>query len=97
MLNIASLPRHPDEIRLLLHDKKLDMLALNETRLESDFHFGRSCSIQGDDVLHAGRKRNGGGVCIYVRCHVKYENRLEAVCLEVKRANSWSFTISSVL
>ena len=35
MLNIASLPKHLDEIRLLLHAKKLDVLALNETRLDS--------------------------------------------------------------
>jgi hypothetical protein len=35
MLNIASLPKHLDEIRLLLHGKKLDVLALNETRFDS--------------------------------------------------------------
>ena len=34
MLNIVSLPKHLDEIRLLLHDKKMDVLALNETRLD---------------------------------------------------------------
>ena len=44
-----------------------------------------------------------GGVCIYIRCHVNYENRpdlipndLEALCLEIKQANSRSFIISSV-
>jgi hypothetical protein len=52
MLNIASLPKHLDEIRLLLHDKKLDDLAINETRLAS--------SIEGYDILRSDRKRNGG-------------------------------------
>ena len=32
MLNVVSLPKHLDEIRLLLHDKYLDVLAVNETR-----------------------------------------------------------------
>ncbi len=35
MLNIASLPKHFDKIRQLLHNKKLDVLALSETRLDS--------------------------------------------------------------
>ena len=93
MLNIASLPKHLDEIRLLLHDKKLDVLALNETRLDSSIS-DDLMSIEGYDI---------GGVCIYVRCHVNYENRpdlipndLEAVCLEIKQANSKSFIFLSV-
>jgi exonuclease III len=97
MLNIASLPKHLYEIRLLLHDKKLDVLALNETRLDSSISDGLM-SIGGFDILRSDRKRNGGGVCTYVRCHVNYENRpdlipndLEAVCLEIKQANSKSF------
>ena len=100
--NIASLRRHLDEIRLLLHYKKLDILALNETRLDCSIS-DDLVSIEGYDVLRADRKRNRAGVCIYVRCHVNYENRpdltpndLEAVCLEVKQANSRSFIISSV-
>ena len=35
MLNVASLTKYIDEIRLLLYDKKLHVLALNETRLDS--------------------------------------------------------------
>ena len=102
MLNIASFPKHLDEIRLLLHDKKLDVLALNETRLDSSIS-DDLMSIEGYDILRSDRKRNGWGVCIYVRCHVNYENRpdlipndLEAVCLEIKQANSTSFIFSSV-
>ena len=32
MLSVASLVKHLDEIRLILLDKKLDVLAINETR-----------------------------------------------------------------
>ena len=45
----------------------------------------------------------GGGVCIYIRCHVNYTPRpdlvptdLEAVCVEINQANSQSFIISSI-
>ena len=102
MLNIASLPKHLDEIRFLLHDKKLDILTLNETRLDSSIS-NNLVSIEGYDILRSDGKRNGGGVCMYIRCHVNYENRpdlipndLEAICLEIKQANSKSFIISSV-
>ena len=90
MLNIASLLKHRDEILLLLHDKKLDVLALNETRLDSSIS-DDLMNIEGYDILRSDRKKNGGGVCIYDMCHVNYENRpdlipndLEAVSLEIK-------------
>ena len=35
MPNKQCLTNNADEIRLLLYDKKLDVLALNETRLDS--------------------------------------------------------------
>ena len=70
MLNIASLPKHLDEIRFLLHDKKLDILTLNETRLDSSIS-NNLVSIEGYDILRSDGKRNGGGVCMYIRCHVK--------------------------
>ena len=80
----------------------MDVLALNETRFDSSIS-DDLMSIEGYDILRSDRKRNGGGVCIYVRCHVNYENRpdlipndLEAVCLEIKQANSKSFIFSSV-
>ena len=102
MLNIASLPKHVNEIRFLLHDKKLNILILNETRLDSSIS-DNLVNIEGYDILRSDRKRNGGGVCMYIRCHVNYENRpdlipydLEAICLEIKQANSKSFIILSV-
>ena len=102
MLNVVSLPKHLDEIRLLLHDKYLDVLAVNETRLDSTISDG-IVSIEGYDLLRADRNRNGGGVCIYIRRHINYENRpdlvptgLEAVCVEIKQANSQSFIVSSI-
>ena len=86
----------------MLYDKKLDVLALNETRLNSSIS-DELLAIDGYDIIRADRNRNGGGVCIYIRCHVNYEKRfdlistgLEAVCLEIKQSNSRSFIISSI-
>ena len=65
MLNIASLPKHLDEICFLLHDKKLDILILNETRLDSSIS-DNLVSIKGYDILRSDRKGNAGGVCMYI-------------------------------
>jgi hypothetical protein len=59
MLNIASLLKHRDEITLLLHDKKLDVLALNETRLDSSIS-DDLMNIEGYDILRSDRNKNGG-------------------------------------
>ena len=34
-LNITSLPHHIDELRVWMRDQNLDLLATNETRLDS--------------------------------------------------------------
>ena len=36
MLNIVSLPKYIDEIRIILADQYFDVLALNETRLDKN-------------------------------------------------------------
>ena len=65
-LNIASLPAHMDELRLLMADKNLDVLAINETRLSDSID--NSCiHIQGYDIVRMDRNRNGGRVCLYIR------------------------------
>ena len=98
MLNVASLVKHLDEIRLILFDKKLDVLAINENSTFSD----GLVSIEGYNVLRADRNRNGDGGCIYIRCHVNYKPRpdlvpsdLEAVCVQINQANAQSFIILS--
>ena len=57
MLNVASLTKHIDEIRLLLYDKKLDVLALNETRLDSSIS-DELLALDGYDIIRADRNRN---------------------------------------
>ena len=65
-LNITSLPKHIDELRILLADRYIDILAINETRLD-DSILDRKVHILGYDIIRWDRNRNGGGVCFYVR------------------------------
>lgn len=65
-LNVVSLVKHYDEINLIMSDKVLDVLALNETRLNSTINDG-IIHIEGYDLIRNDRSRQGGGVCIYLR------------------------------
>ena len=86
----------------MLRDKKIDILALNETCLDPTIS-DELVSVHGYDLIRADRNRNGGGVCMYARCNINYQKRpdlvpndLEAISLEIKQANSQSFIISTI-
>ena len=66
MLNITSLPKHIDEIRILFTDQCLDVLALNETRLDDNIS-NEDIHIDSYDLIRFDRSRKGGGVCMYVK------------------------------
>ena len=75
-LNITSLPKHIEELRILLADRSIDILAINETRLD-DSILDRKVHILGYDIIRRDRNRNGGGVCFYVRSTINYSLRLD--------------------
>ena len=93
-LNIVSLPKHVDELRiseLFLH---FDLLALNETRLDSSISDGL-VKIRGYGIVRKDRSRTGGGVCIYLRSTINFKIRndlvpddIEAICTEISKPNS---------
>ena len=102
MLNIASLPKHREEIRVILAEKCLDILALNETRLDNNIT-NQDMFIQNYDLIGADRSRTGGGVCLYIRNSINYFERidltrdnLEAVCIEVNEPSSASFIVGTI-
>ena len=65
-LNIRSLPRNLDQLRILLHNKPIDVLSLNETFLTADI-FDDDVSIPGYLLCRNDRgSRHGGGVAFYV-------------------------------
>ena len=101
-LNIVSLPKHVDELRiseLFLH---FDLLALSETRLDSSISDGL-VKIRGYDIVRKDRSRTGGGVCIYLRSTINFKIRndlvpddIEAICVEISKPNSRNFIVASV-
>lgn len=98
-LNIGSLPRHIDELRFWLTDQNIDIIALNETRLDKTITDGE-ITIENYSIVRKDRNRNGGGVCVYVRNQINYRVRwdligesTESVVVEIMKPNSKSFGI----
>ena len=88
-LNIVSLPKHIDELRIFISDQTLDILAINETSLDSSIN-NQEINLPGYDIIRKDINRNGGGVCIYIRSSINYKLRtsivpdtLECLCIEI--------------
>ena len=103
-LNITSLRRHIDELRIILHSKCLDLLAVNETR-SHEIIADNEVSIDGYDIVRRDRPlngRNGGGVCFNVRSNINYNVRkelvfdqLENLIIEISKPRSKSFIVAT--
>ena len=73
-LNINSLSAHIDELRILLSDRPIDILAINETKLD-DTISDNDIHISGYESIRSHRStngRSGGGVCFYIRSEINY-------------------------
>ena len=103
-LNITSLLKHIDELRVFLNDQNIDVLAINETRLNESI-FDQEVKVQGYDIIRRDRLTNGrfgGGVCFYIRSNISYCIRtdldselLEIISIEILKHNSKPFVITS--
>ena len=101
LLNIVSLPKHVDELRISKLFMYFDLFA-NETRPDSSISDGL-VNICAYNIIRKDRSRRGGGVCVYLRCSINYKtkndlvaNGLKAVCLEISKPNSRNFIAASV-
>ena len=66
-LNINSLLAHIDELRVYMNTSKIDVLTINETKLDSTIE-NSEIYLPGFEIIRKDRTvngRNGGGVCIY--------------------------------
>ena len=103
-LNITSLLKHIDELRVFLNDQSIGVLAINETRLNKGI-FDQEVKVQGYDIIRRDRSTNGrfgGGVCCYIRSNIRYSVRtdldsrlLEIISTEIRKHNSKPFVITS--
>ena len=83
---IASLLKHINELRVLLSDNPLDILSINETRLD-DSVGDDEVYIPGYDIIGHNCEHNsrfGGGVCIYVQPNVNFSLRPDQVIYILK-------------
>jgi hypothetical protein len=62
-LNINSLLKHIDEIRILLSDNPFDILAINETKIDSSI-LDAEIHIDNYTIVRFDRNRFGGGVAL---------------------------------
>ena len=103
-LNINSLLAHIDELRVFMSTSKIDILSVNETKL--DFIIDDSeLYLLGFKIIRKDRKINGcngGGVCFYVRSNLNYKTRedlstenLEWLTLEITRPRSRPFLVAT--
>ena len=58
-INVASVSLHIEELRLIIADQCLDLLAVNETRLDSTIT-DNLVRIDGYLIQRKGRNRSGG-------------------------------------
>ena len=91
-LNVNSVVKHFDELSLLVDDKQLHVLCLNETKLDDS---GEDNCIDNDEyqVIRKDRTRHGGGVAMYVHESLIFEFRndfnvaeLESLTIEIRLA-----------
>ena len=98
-LNINGLRGHHDEIKLLLNDQGIHILALNETKLDASMP-KELTEIPGYQQKRLDRTCNGGGVALYVRDSIKMTPRddvpsegLELLCVETSPPKSKPFLV----
>ena len=92
-----SLLAHIDELKIFTSANALDVLIINETKLDSTID-NQEVNIPGYEIIRNDRKingRKGGGVCIYVRCNINYILRddleiekLESLVIQVNKPRS---------
>ena len=90
-LNINSLLKHIDEIRVILTEHTFDILAINESKIDNSIS-DNELHIFGYDIIRKDRNRYEGGVVLYVRDNIPFLERkdliskdLEMVCIEINR------------
>ena len=101
-LNIDKLTTHLDELKIFLVSNDIDVLAINETKL-NEYITDNEVSISGYDIVSRDRTTNGGGgVCFYVKKSINFSVRndlcmgsLANLCIEIRKPRSKSFIVAT--
>ncbi|CAB4034257.1 RNA-directed DNA polymerase from transposon BS [Paramuricea clavata] len=73
-LNVRSLYKHIEELRIYLQEQYFDIISLNETMLDSSIS-NHEIKINGYDIVRKDRNWHGGGVANYLRNCLNYTVR----------------------
>ena len=92
-LNINSLVKHVDELRVLLAEFSIDILAINETKLDESIN-SSELHISGYEFIRRDRNRNGGGVGFYIKSSNSYVVRSD-LTIEIRKPNSKPFLVAT--
>ena len=100
-LNINGIRGHFDEIKFLLLQLGIHIMALNEIKIDPLYPKELTC-IPGYEQVRLERSNHGGGVAIYIKDSIRFKHRndiptngLETICIEVEPPKAKSFLILS--
>ena len=103
-LNVNSLLPHIDQLRIFLSIHKIDILTVNETKLDFSIS-SNEIHISGYDVVRRDRchnGRHGGGVCIFNKNNLNFRIRedlskvnLEFLAIKVCKPHSRPFLVAT--
>ena len=71
-LNIRSLIKNIDQLKIYLSNHQHDIIRINETWLDDKINT-YEVSLDGYDLERKDRKRTGGGVAMYIRNSISYK------------------------
>ena len=101
MLNINSLNKHFSELQIFMSNQILDVLAINETKLDCRTR-DQELDLPGYVCLRKDRDSRGGGVCVYLKEYLQYSRKtcfeiedLEMISVEIKRPKSSPFLFTT--
>ena len=101
-LNINSLYKHLDELRLFCAEHNPHIICLNETKINDEIS-DEFLRIDGfENIIRKDRTRYGGGVAVYVINGIKFSERsdldsdLESVSIELKINYSKHFIVTTI-
>ncbi len=106
-LNIASLKKHIDELRIMLSctNHNFDVICISETRLHEEVPLS-NIEIDGYEFIHQPTLNQCGGVCIYIKNGIEYaiidhltkshENICESIFIEIKHPTKKNVIVGSI-
>ena len=101
-LNVASIPKYIDQLRVYMVNKPIDILCINESRLDETIT-NDAVGIAGYSLFRNDRYRLGGGVAVYVRNVLNVNERsslvplsLEAICVEVFKPKTKPILLTAI-